>query len=217
MNHKKSLLAVALAMTLGGAEAVEAAPIVNYNFLGTFTMYTSSGFVIGGTSPWDPNVTGNMSMDLGTGTGSATLQPSVAFEDGFWMAHSIVLTTTGPSTVHADMMVDWWAGVYGPVPVTAEFGISPTVPCSGMDCYAVGNTFAMITLDGPNADGIPGNPITAGAYQGHNAAFNGTLTVTSVVPVPPAVWLFGSGLLGLLGLAQRRRTRPHPTQAVPDA
>lgn len=30
-------------------------------------------------------------------------------------------------------------------------------------------------------------------------------TSTSAVPVPAAVWLFGSGLLGLLGLARRRR------------
>jgi hypothetical protein len=42
MNTRKTALAAALAMTLGGAEAVEAAPIVNYNFLGTFTMYTKA-------------------------------------------------------------------------------------------------------------------------------------------------------------------------------
>ena len=27
----------------------------------------------------------------------------------------------------------------------------------------------------------------------------------SVVPVPAAVWLFGSGLIGLLGVARRKR------------
>jgi hypothetical protein len=27
-----------------------------------------------------------------------------------------------------------------------------------------------------------------------------------VVPIPPAVWLFGSGLLGLVGIARRRKT-----------
>lgn len=31
---------------------------------------------------------------------------------------------------------------------------------------------------------------------------------TSVVPVPAAVWLFGSGILGLIGVAQRKRRRP---------
>ncbi|MCP4128845.1 MAG: hypothetical protein GY753_17580 [Gammaproteobacteria bacterium] len=31
------------------------------------------------------------------------------------------------------------------------------------------------------------------------------MPVTSAVPIPPAVWLFGSGLLGLIGLYKRKR------------
>ena len=31
-----------------------------------------------------------------------------------------------------------------------------------------------------------------------------TLTGSQVIPVPPAVWLFGSGLLGLIGFAGRK-------------
>ena len=30
------------------------------------------------------------------------------------------------------------------------------------------------------------------------------LVKTNVIPVPPAVWLFGSGLLGLVGIARRK-------------
>lgn len=40
--------------------------------------------------------------------------------------------------------------------------------------------------------------LAAGDYIG------ATVTV-SAVPVPPAVWLFGSGLIGLVGVARRRR------------
>ncbi|MEA3242882.1 MAG: VPLPA-CTERM sorting domain-containing protein [Pseudomonadota bacterium] len=29
-------------------------------------------------------------------------------------------------------------------------------------------------------------------------------TASSVVPIPAAVWLFGSGLLGLVGIARRK-------------
>lgn len=29
---------------------------------------------------------------------------------------------------------------------------------------------------------------------------------TSVVPVPAAVWLFGSGLIGLIGIARRKKS-----------
>jgi hypothetical protein len=31
---------------------------------------------------------------------------------------------------------------------------------------------------------------------------------TQAVPVPAAVWLFGSGLLGLIGVARRHRQPP---------
>jgi hypothetical protein len=30
-------------------------------------------------------------------------------------------------------------------------------------------------------------------------------TVSSAVPIPPSVWLFGSGLLGLIGIARRKK------------
>jgi hypothetical protein len=33
------------------------------------------------------------------------------------------------------------------------------------------------------------------------------LSVASTVPVPPAVWLFGSGLIGLMGVARRRKRK----------
>lgn len=34
----------------------------------------------------------------------------------------------------------------------------------------------------------------------------GRLDTVQVIPVPAAVWLFGSGLLGLIGVARRRKT-----------
>ena len=33
----------------------------------------------------------------------------------------------------------------------------------------------------------------------------GTTIVVSAIPVPAAVWLFGSGLLGLVGIARRKK------------
>lgn len=63
---------------------------------------------------------------------------------------------------------------------------------------------------------IPGfDPTVDGQYEFYLAAIDGTTEVArtqisvivgdgAVVPVPAAAWLFGSGLLGLLGLARRK-------------
>lgn len=56
----------------------------------------------------------------------------------------------------------------------------------------------------PGNQGIGGSPMLDGPFQNSSYNFNITsLTVTSV-PVPAAVWLFGSGLLGLMGVARRK-------------
>ena len=63
-------------------------------------------------------------------------------------------------------------------------------------------------------DGIGGSPMKAGPFPGFNANFDiTTLHVSSVIPdtpeipVPAAVWLFGSGLMGLVGVARRRKSK----------
>ncbi|HIO54930.1 MAG TPA: VPLPA-CTERM sorting domain-containing protein, partial [Chromatiales bacterium] len=44
-------------------------------------------------------------------------------------------------------------------------------------------------------------------FAGFNANFDITAIHITNVPVPAAVWLFGSGLVGLAGIASRRRQR----------
>lgn len=57
-------------------------------------------------------------------------------------------------------------------------------------------------------DGIGGSPMDSGPFQ--NLYFNldiASMQVvidTATVPVPATLWLFGSGLLGLLGIARRK-------------
>jgi hypothetical protein len=62
-------------------------------------------------------------------------------------------------------------------------------------------------MDQAGGDGINGTPMASGGtFQFLNANFNANLTPTpNIVPVPAAVWLFGSGLIGLLGVAKRRK------------
>lgn len=51
-----------------------------------------------------------------------------------------------------------------------------------------------------STDLVQFHTIITGAVDGQEQLF------LTAIPVPAAVWLFGSGLLGLLGLARRRRT-----------
>lgn len=56
-------------------------------------------------------------------------------------------------------------------------------------------------------NGITGMFTTMQSLLGQTfSATNGIAKVGAVVPVPAAVWLFGSGLLGLAGIARRKQT-----------
>ena len=64
----------------------------------------------------------------------------------------------------------------------------------------------LATVDG-DGDGIMGIPMAAGGpFEFFNAGFNATMAPTPKVPVPAAVWLFGSGLMGLVGVARRKKS-----------
>jgi len=54
--------------------------------------------------------------------------------------------------------------------------------------------------------GTPFDSFEGGSFASfdYNLSLNGTVA-TSAVPVPAAAWLFGSGLLGLVGVARRSR------------
>ena len=79
-----------------------------------------------------------------------------------------------------------------------------------------------IDVDG---DGILGTALTVGPNAGMTPFFEGIATISAIcfgdlnhpneytyapeppppaVPVPAAVWLFGSGLIGLVGVARRK-------------
>jgi len=67
------------------------------------------------------------------------------------------------------------------------------------DCSdAVNCTSVNSDLTHPN---VPGSEMINGPWPGQHVTFSGL----AIVPVPAAVWLFGSGLLGLLGVARRRK------------
>ncbi len=70
----------------------------------------------------------------------------------------------------------------------------------GQTVTAKTSLFVSLTAPGFETGGAAsiGDPLNLSS-----GAFSGSL---SIVPVPPAVWLFGSGLIGLIGIARRKQT-----------
>jgi hypothetical protein len=72
----------------------------------------------------------------------------------------------------------------------------------------------MLASIDPDGDGVNGISMAAGGpFAFFNANFNADMSPigdvsdipVAAVPVPAAVWLFGSGLLGLVGIARRKK------------
>ncbi len=79
----------------------------------------------------------------------------------------------------------------------AAFVDAPALQCSGPDCSGLVPSTTEGTLS-VQFDATDGTRYLIGVMNSTNAL------VVSPVPLPPAVWLFGGGLLGLLGVARRR-------------
>ena len=75
-------------------------------------------------------------------------------------------------------------------------------------------TMTGVPITGNDTDGFTGQMIAAGNIgtlwqffvdTQYSERYDLSIVNTTVIPVPAAVWLFGSGLLGLVGVARRRK------------
>ncbi len=107
-----------------------------------------------------------------------------------WLMHDISITDNGDGTYYSQMLFDWSDQIN--IPVEFLFDIEYFIDENEMGALLVR------TLDG-NGDGIRGLPMTSGPFEGISITLD-----TNPVPVPAAVWLFGSGLFSLMGFARRR-------------
>ena len=182
---KKSLLASAIAVGLGTTGAANALTVtitqMNFNGLhGATGAITSAGtgtFTSTGTFFGQPWTAQAMSFFSSTGANTwAGTAPAGAYSYNFSLTGSQVAWGT---------LFDW--------------NSNPLIPVLNiMTCTSFST--------GGSCTGT-GTPMQTPPFSGQAPAFNGVVTSASVsaIPVPAAAWLFGSGLVGLAGVARRNK------------
>ena len=162
----------------GGADPGEKTPIASLN-----------GIVIGATQLASGSHPGSIN-----GTESPNIDAPWTFFGGTGMHQTTSpITFTGGSGSTVDM-TGWnvtWNGI-ATIPLVQQ---SASIACSTASC----SDTSTYTLDA--AFHVGGAGFTTVGYTVH---LEGVVSA-SAIPVPAAVWLFGSGLLGLAGVARRKK------------
>jgi hypothetical protein len=134
--------------------------------------------------------TGTIDFDTSTNTGSVNFDPEM-FKGWDIAVRDVALTQT-ETGIHAEGFWDWGVNV------------NQAIEWDWMLQALPGGATSLTLLD-TDGDGTPGTALTSGPFPGFTMAIEGIATLAPVpVPVPAAMWLFGSGLLGLFGVAKRR-------------
>ncbi len=120
----------------------------------------------------------------------------------------------------ANDATDMWDGNIQNAILYNQFGVeeNPSLAVwtgSNSDGTSLGSNFSLGGpwpyyggLDKKNGQWITWGPWGGGgglAFDGHIYALSQEITVPSAVPVPAAIWLFGSGILGLIGFSRRKK------------
>ena len=196
-----------------------------------FTMLTGAGGFVGGTNDvsmtWAGTVFNSNSDYTGPGGASnMTLSSPSTFNGYLWTAHDIQVfapgtytfntalgggngesgtqtLTVGAGQLGAHMLFNWNGNNNIDVSVlwnpNGVFGT--TAAQQSLTGTAVWNA---VSIDG-DGNGSPGIKMALGGpFANFQANFNLNGITPAAVPLPAAVWLLGSGLLGLVGVARRK-------------
>lgn len=193
---KKTAIAAAVALTVGGAVGSAEANTVGltgvWSGTYTFAMFSPNGGAVGTPT------SNSWTWDFDAGTVSIT--NTATFYASVWTAHDVTFSDNGSSygpsggAGSVNMLFDW--SVNSDIPVTSDWDVA----ASG---NAISDTAAVTVNSATITAGSP-------AFPGFHPTFSGSLHKDSgggpsPVPVPAAVWLMGSGLVGLVGVGRRRR------------
>ena len=189
---QKKLLASAISLALGVGASAQAAQIT-ITEMDFGKLYAATGTL----------------NDAGTGVMKSVdpffYQPWTATQKAWFDTHSSTVTWSGTT---AD-------GAIGDFTYTFHLTGNQVAAGTFFD-WSVNIGIPVLTIfDCPETGGgaCTGNSLgmAVGPFPGQEPGFNGVtgddfpVSGTSPIPVPAAVWLFGSGLVGLVGVARRRK------------
>lgn len=166
-----------------------------YDMTGTLEVFDASGIPLGPvpvnfdppsgdftfTYLGNPGVGYDSSIYTSPGTYTFMSTPDAVFPTSVELSMTVQENQIGMRT-----FVDWNNNIYD---VLAVWDVSTS-----------GNVTTLYATD-MDGDGIRGYQMVSGPFAGLNVVMDATI----VTPVPAAVWLFGSGLLGLAGFLRRKQ------------
>jgi hypothetical protein len=217
-NKKCTKLVAAMGITLfaGAAQAVVQDVAVNGGFesgdLTGWTLFPNGGSqTVETTNPSSGTYTGHL---VQTGT-AANIIKQANLRPGEWTAGQTIDiafdmrgTAVNGAVMFAEIFMELAGGGVGPGSGILSGG--PLFPNANPDVWT---TYNFSTVAGPDTSG--GVTLQLAAVCAPVAGCNADLYFDNVsitadlaapaVPVPAAVWLFGSGLLGLVGVARRKK------------
>ncbi len=163
-----------------------------------YTGATGALSITGTTMDLDVNGSGFVTVVGGNFSLDAVLDSSGVFQSG---SLSVTGTTGDPgfpgTSLLTATLTDFGFGGSGPAGVF-EFAMNVTggdMAAFGSSGGVIASTFSLSPSGGINWD----------ATLDFQQNFSATVNVDAFVPVPAAVWLFGSALLGMAGLGRRVR------------
>ena len=157
------------------------AALVNFEITGIADFWADSGNVWGLALDDQITATGTFDDNVLSG-GTGTIDFSQDSGNSFTIAVGSITYFESDDSGYASLDLPTISLLSGSLDA---FNFSTTLDGNGFDSFS--NIFDGLDLNG----------------YGINGTWNSTVTL-SPVPVPAAVWLFGSGLIGLAGVARRK-------------
>jgi hypothetical protein len=220
-THTKLAVGTALALSAGMVQAAQIVPNSNFESGLNDWIQFDNGGTISLVAENGPSAPGSQAAFLSANASAGASFPIIKVErlqEGF-------LTDGAPVTISFDarsplQTVDIGAGDFvGQVVFIAEFFTEKTGDNGAINQILVGppvwltqdwQTFTFNTNLAADAGGGVSLLFKADCGANPTCRFDAIIdnvtidTAVSAVPVPAAVWLFGSGLLGLVGVARRK-------------